>query len=247
LQNKLHFSRFEFKYILPDNLRKEVESELRFFLQLDPYVEQKPGKKYIVRSLYFDDPVFSCFSEKEDGMQHRYKFRHRTYTDDPLEECPSFLEIKGRHDALVFKHRIEVESQRVNGRILTDRCETQAILSGAKESDVLNKFRFDLMRKELGPVMLIDYRRRPYISKYDPEFRLTFDEKLYGTRTKQLFPNEWENKKALLLDRTVMEVKFRRQIPSWFHRIIQYFGLRRVSISKVNYGIKAFGLTPYFD
>ncbi len=247
MQNKLHFSRFEFKYILPNNLRREVESELLYFLQLDPYVEQKPGKKYIVRSLYFDDPVFSCFCEKEDGMQHRYKFRHRTYTNDPGEECPSFLEIKGRHDALVFKHRIEVESQRIEGRIQTDRCETQAILDGARESEVLNKFRFEHMRKSLRPVMLIDYYRRPYISKYDPEFRLTFDEQLYGTSTQHLYPKEWENPRALLPDKTVMEVKFRRQIPSWFHRIIQFFGLRRVSISKVNYGIKANALTTYFD
>ena len=30
-----------------------------------------------------------------------------------------------------------------------------------------------------------------------------------------------------------MEVKFRYHIPSWFHRIIQSYELRRVSISKI--------------
>ena len=102
---KLHFSRFEVKYVLSNRLRDEIESELQFFLTLDPYVKEQPGKKYFVRSLYFDDPSWSHYYEKTDGMLHREKYRLRTYTDDPKLRCATFLEMKGRHDALVFKHR----------------------------------------------------------------------------------------------------------------------------------------------
>ena len=34
-KTKLHFSRFEFKYVLPKDMRDEVESELQHFVELD--------------------------------------------------------------------------------------------------------------------------------------------------------------------------------------------------------------------
>jgi hypothetical protein len=48
--------------------------------------------------------------------------------------------------------------------------------------------------------------------------------------------------RALVPGYTVMEVKFRYHMPSWFHRIIQAFELRRVSISKICTGTQALGL-----
>ena len=41
---------------------------------------------------------------------------------------------------------------------------------------------------------------------------------------------------------TVMEVKFRRHIPSWFHRLIQAYELRRVSMSKICKAMEILGL-----
>ena len=102
---KLRFLRFEFKYILPYDLRVALESELGHFVQLDPYIPDNESKKYFVRSLYYDDEVYSSFNEKADGVMQRIKFRVRTYTDDPSPDVPQFLELKGRHNQLVFKRR----------------------------------------------------------------------------------------------------------------------------------------------
>ena len=92
----LHFSRYEFKYVLPKSKRDELERELQYFLTLDPYVAKKEDKKYFVRSLYFDDSAFTNYYEKTDGMLSRTKFRVRTYTKNPDEGCATFLEIKGK-------------------------------------------------------------------------------------------------------------------------------------------------------
>jgi len=110
-KTKLHFARFEFKYILPLELRDEVERELRFFLEFDPFVKAAPHHQYFVRSLYYDDPDFTCFHDKHDGLHTRWKFRVRTYTDNPGDGTPYFLEIKGRYNNLVFKHRAPVEAK----------------------------------------------------------------------------------------------------------------------------------------
>lgn len=244
MQTKLHFSRFEFKYVLPPALRDEIERELGHFCQLDPYVEGKPHKRYMVRSLYYDDPQFTAYYDKINGAMHREKFRVRTYTGDPQERCATFLEVKGRHNALVFKHRVEFSEGERSAFETGEKMKPEVVLGRGQPGKVVDEFRFQTLRRRLRPVMLIDYQRRPYVSKYDAEFRLTFDESLQGLHTQSLYPTGRENPKRLLGGRTVMEVKFRHHLPSWFHRIIQAYELKRVSISKVCTGIEAWKLTP---
>ena len=78
--SRLHFSRFEFKYLLNANRRAALESDLQHFLQYDPFVALRQNHRYPVRSLYFDDPSYSAFHDKIDGLHSRSKFRVRTYS-----------------------------------------------------------------------------------------------------------------------------------------------------------------------
>lgn len=244
---KLHFSRFEFKYVLREALREEIERELSYFLTLDPFVGRQSGQKYFVRSLYFDDASWTHYYEKTDGMLHRRKFRLRTYTGDPQQQCATFLEVKGRHDALVFKHRAPLGTLAFDDPQNTHLETTDLVLSRTEDSPVLENFRFDLARKHLCPVVRIDYHRRPYLSRFDPAFRLTFDDNLTAASTPHLFPKKWERSRGVLRGHTVLEVKFRHHVPSWFHRIIQSYNLRRVSVSKYCKGVEALGLTPNLE
>ena len=188
LAAKLHFSRFEFKYVLPKELRDEVESELSHFVALDPYVQKQEGHKYMVRSLYWDDQRLTAYNDKIDGIIHRSKFRLRTYTSDAQSSAQRFLEIKGRHDSLVFKHRIPVDigpdEASVGGPDLSE-----LILARTEDSEVRNRFLFSVLKRRIKPYAVVDYLRRPYISRFDPEFRLTFDEQLQGVESDQLFPS----------------------------------------------------------
>ncbi|MCZ6620140.1 MAG: polyphosphate polymerase domain-containing protein [Gammaproteobacteria bacterium] len=238
----LHFARFEFKYILPLEKRLAVEDELRYFLQFDPFVVNRSGNRYTVRSLYYDDPSYSAFHDKVDGLHSRYKFRIRTYASDPADEVPMFIEIKGRHNNLVFKNRAPVERDGIDWSHLRGSALSRVILERAATDPVVDQFRFDLVRKRLKPVALIDYQRRPYVSKYDPTFRLTFDEQLSARHTDRVFPGATISARKILAGYTVLEVKFRHHLPSWFHRIIQSYELQRVSISKICAGMEILGL-----
>jgi hypothetical protein len=229
---KLHFARFEFKYLLNPQLRKELESELKYFLEFDPYVEKQPHHQYFVRSLYFDDPSYSAFYDKVDGIHTRSKFRVRTYTKELGDGTPQFLEIKGRYNNLVLKHRVQLESDGLASNVRADALSSQ-LLRLVPPSTVGQKFEYELFRKQLRPVALVDYLRRPYISRFDPEFRLTFDNDISTTMSRALFPSPRERVRQILPGYTIMEVKFRRTIPAWFHRLIQAYELRRVSISKI--------------
>lgn len=240
VQPKLHFSRFEFKYVLSKDLRDQVESELGHFVELDPYVQGQPNQQYFVRSLYFDDPSFTCFRQKQDGHHTRSKFRIRTYARTIDDPAPWFLEIKGRYNNLVFKHRTPFVGDfdlRAHGDELC-----RVTIAHTEPGPVRNQFEFEVFKKQIGPVVLVDYDRRPYQSRFDPEFRLTFDSNLQTTVADTMFPERHRAMRTLLPGYTVMEVKFRYHVPSWFHRIIQAYELRRVSISKICTGTQALGL-----
>ena len=60
-----------------------------------------------------------------------------------------------------------------------------------------------------------------------------------STKEDALFPAGWENWKQSFAGFTILEIKFYRRIPIWFHRIIQAHDLRRVSFSKFCKGMEA--------
>jgi len=239
-KEKLHFSRYEFKYILRQDVRDSLEKELQYFLELDPFVARSTNQKYFVRSLYFDDPAYTAFYEKVDGLHSRYKFRLRTYTKSFEQLAPCFLEIKGRTNNLVVKRRVRAGNS--DEYMASGSDVTKIILDRAEDSPVSEKFHYHIARRRIRLVALIDYERRPYVSKYDPNFRLTFDEQLVATKTPNLFPVSSNRSRRLVAGYTVMEVKFSHHIPSWFHRVIQGYNLRRVSISKICTGLDVLGV-----
>jgi hypothetical protein len=73
-------------------------------------------------------------------------------------------------------------------------------------------------------------------------FRITFDSILLTTATGSLFPSSFQNWTEALAGHTILEVKFNRRIPAWFHRVLQAHNLRRFSISKFVRGMEATGL-----
>ena len=239
-----HFLRYEFKYILNDDLKDKVESELSHFMQLDPFVERFDNKKYLVRSLYFDDPIYTFYYEKTDGLLHRQKFRIRTYSTQYDEQVPIMLELKGRFNNFVYKHRTQIDANKDN---IHDAFGLSDAIKNKQDNKVAEQFTYDRFRKNIRPVMLIDYQRRAYQSKYDYEFRITFDGDLYGTHTTDLFPSDRVKQRKLIDGYTIMEVKFRKHVPPWFHRIMIKYQLTRVSISKYCTGMEATNLIENLD
>ena len=106
------FSRFEFKYIINKNISKIIQQEIKNFTINDFYNDKED--KYYVRSLYFDNNIFSNFNEKVDGIKNRHKFRIRTYSREKDELVPLYLEMKGRDNQRTFKNRTKIKYQDLN-------------------------------------------------------------------------------------------------------------------------------------
>jgi len=139
-----HFLRYEFKYLLDEKRKNLIEEELSHFIQLDPFVERFENKMYYVRSLYFDDPGYSFYYEKTDGLMHRQKFRIRTYVTDYDNSTPIMLELKGRYNNFVYKHRCIIEHTSE-----LDKNVFQLVDHGADANNpIVKQFTYDRFKKK---------------------------------------------------------------------------------------------------
>lgn len=225
------FSRFEFKYLIKNSLAREIEGESKHFMNIDNYAKLNSNNKYLVKSLYFDNLSHTNFYEKVDGVNFRKKFRLRTYSNALNKSTDVFLEIKGRNQDKVFKKRTKINS--VDTDYFTTKINTNYLLKKYQNNEIVTDFVFDVLRKRVKPMVLVDYQRKPFINKYGLYFRLTFDSELITSKTTYLFndknfinPIKWKP------DSTILEVKFERSLPAWFNRIVQSYSLEKRSISK---------------
>ena len=238
------FSRYEFKYLLDADLCTQIEKEISAFMRYDGYVHEELGNAYLVRSLYFDDAARTHYYEKIDGQLNRKKYRLRTYSQEMGPDVPIFLEQKGRYNQRVYKNRIPIAHDDLENFLdpfrLADNFSEQ-------DGDFVTGFLFESLRRRLAPVVLVDYIRRPYVSDYDMNFRVTFDSQLSAAATGSLFPGDGAVWQLCEPGRTIVEIKFNRRIPAWFHRIVQAYDLRRLSISKFCRGMEVNNLAERLE
>ena len=224
---KFHFQRFEFKYQMPRDLVDALVPEFLKYMDVDPYAAMQSDGAYKVSSLYFDSAGYDCYYQKLAGLRTRKKLRLRFYGDLKGPETPVFLEIKKKYDTVVVKDRIVMPYDQCYGLLREGRTgEPSGHQSQAGESDFL----WVLLRNGMTPQNMVVYRRRPFISKVDADFRVTIDSQL------RTYMASWLDEKHAELvvapDTAVLEVKFNNVLPFWFHQIIQRYGLAQQPFSK---------------
>jgi hypothetical protein len=227
------FHRYEFKFIVSSRAIVSIQKEIEHFMEYDGFTHKDLKNSYIVRSLYFDNSLASNYYEKIDGVRYRTKFRLRSYSFEHDSKTPIYLEKKGRHLNRVFKSRSNIS---YNDLDKTYKSERFSELHNIYSNDVFDDFIFQGYRKRLEPKVLVDYVRTPYVSDYDSNFRITIDSSIRVQKSQTLFPDVYNPIEALP-GHVIVEVKFHRRIPAWFHRIIQTYNLDRVSVSKFVLGM----------
>ena len=227
--------RYEFKYFLSKDFANEIINHANKFMILDKFADTGLEKKYLVRSIYFEDDFNSNFEEKINGYRIRKKFRLRFYNED-LDKGPIFLETKGRNLERTYKIRAKLNRSDLD--IIKQGKSLSNLLLKYPKSIPVKDFVFESCKKNLKPKILIDYERQPFINKHGLYFRLTFDQNLSCKKLNNNFKNILlNNSLKCKAGFTILEVKFERSIPAWFHRVVQSFSLNRKSISKFVIGV----------
>ena len=226
--------RYEYKYLVPMENYTALRSALLPFLQMDRFAAQQSNGMYTVRSIYFDTPGFEMYHTKIEGIAHRMKVRMRSYNLEH-EGSPVFMEIKRKYEGPILKNRADAPYEVVcqlfkSGTIFEDH------VPQIKNPDNARRFFYQILSRNLRPVINVIYEREPYLGKnnnLENDFRLTFDlhlrsvgypsvDQLYDeTGATHAFPGFF-----------ILEVKFNQFCPDWIKPILEDFQMRKEPASK---------------
>ena len=216
--------RHEYKYYIPYADYMAIRSRVSAVLLPDEYMPSPEG--YHVRSLYFDDPMYSARFEKVSGYKNRSKTRLRIYNKS-LETVK--LEKKVKIFKYVGKRTAKITIDELNGIINDD---TRILLRSTHP--VVHEFYAEQKLKRLRPVIIVDYTREAY--RYKPgNVRITFDKDLKaasGNFDTSLSDENLIVKHVYPPGLIAMEVKFDEFLPTTVKNLIHLYKARRVAISK---------------
>lgn len=234
-------SRYEYKYLVSNEIIDKIRNEVTQFMELDNFAKQHSNGQYTVRSIYYDSPQFECYKEKQDGVKIRNKYRIRGY-DTPSGKSITFLEIKHKDTNCISKSRAPLYYVNVAKSLYTRRVDDYVLTFSGKdiEKKDARKFLYYYYLKKLHPAILIIYDREAFMGKFDKSFRLTFDKNLRSSiypSLNQLYSDE--NVKVLMKNHFILEVKFYGTLPNWIKMLVSKYNLDRRALSKYTMSLES--------
>lgn len=216
---EIHY-RHEWKHELNYLDLLTIRQRLRAVMEPDPHAV---GGKYLIRSLYFDNPDDKALREKVDGVNMREKFRIRYYNGDP---SVIHLEKKGKRNGLGTKYSASLTRE-----------EAQAIVDGELDwmmdsgRPLVQELYCKMRYQRLRPKTIVDYTREPFI--YRPgNVRVTFD---YNIRT-GMSCTDFLNPDCITVPAgdspILLEVKWDEYLPEIIRAAVQTPGRRESAFSK---------------
>lgn len=234
-------SRYEYKYLIPNELLSKIRIEVLRFMELDSFAGKQEGGQYTVRSIYYDTPQFTCYREKLEGLQHRNKYRIRGY-DRKNRKSIAFLEIKRKHTSCISKNRAPLYYANIKKSLYNNNLN-KYVISFSGNGDELKdgeKFLFHYRKKNLRPAVLVVYEREAFWGRFDKSLRITFDKNLRSS----IFPNlnELYNEdklKKIMNKNFILEIKFYGTLPQWIQTFLSKYELKRKALSKYSMSLEA--------
>lgn len=259
----LHFRRLEMKYVIPERRVPQLIALIRPHVALDPFLARLGKPSYPVTSLYFDSFDLESLFAKEAGWLSRRRIRLRTYADAFESGATAFFEIKRRHDFLVSKDRLPLMLP-TDDRSWIRPVVLRHLLKLSREHDPAAREEAIVLDAwhNLQPTAVVSYDREAYVSRIDPELRITVDRALRGIwNPRTLKPraplrqcgihptlprlmaygshNSAGPSPLRANEWVVVELKFASAIPRWLHQTIMTMNLERLAYSKYAFVVRA--------
>ena len=211
--------RHEYKFLISPNAARLLKRRLPHIMGRDPHAG--PTGQYTIRSLYFDDPHFTAYRDKVDGVDNRTKYRIRCYNGD-TSQCR--LERKEKKGHLTRKTGQSITPQ--TAQALQNRHFT-AQLTGLSQ-----ELQTQCLSAGLKPMVLVDYDRTPFVCAAG-NTRITLDENL---RTRpycaDLFDEHVSMIPVLDENQVILEVKFDDYLPGYLRDALADIPKIPMAISK---------------
>ena len=228
--------RFELKYTIPLSMVESISRFIEPYCSMDKYSEIAQDGFYTINSLYWDTPQYFFLRQRLEGAEKRFNMRIRSYGKG---EGPFFLEIKQRLGDIVRKHRARVDADGIN-RLHTLGSPENSEERGEPDPKA-DLFHHTILRYNAQPAVLVQYRRKAYISDVDDYARVTFDTDLRYMHPNGYFPAPIEEAMKPSDCQTcfdaqccvILELKcYTAYVPLWMVDCVRAFQLKRRGFSK---------------
>ncbi len=213
--------RHEIKVVLTYPQYVELRARIAGIMTPDPHMPGPEG--YRIQSIYFDTIKKDAYYEKDSGVQHRNKYRIRSYNGDD-----SFLVLENKEK---IDDRISKSSARIT------RADHDAILAGdftplLAYDDPLCREVYGLHQTSgLKPAVIIEYQRQAYVHPLSM-VRVTFDSLISaGINTVDMFDPKLVTRPLFPQREVVLEVKYGEYYPMYLKQILQNNGIK-LAVSK---------------
>lgn len=218
---------YEVKFLLDEILTEEVLKRARAIMPVDPNVDPSLDDRYQVNSVYFDNDQLGVFT-RQAGFR-RSKFRVRRYGDAPQV----FLERKSKSRGVVRKRRTIVP-------YLEFFRALEPLPDAAWQGYWFHR---RIVRRALKPTCHVAYERTARVDKApEGSYRLTVDRHLRCQVANRSDFTLLESGNPMLGGKSILELKFRQVLPSFFHSLIRELNLLPVSVSKYRQAVITCGL-----
>lgn len=220
------FERFEIKYCLDVQQYEELRERLIPFLTEDAY-----GITDIC-SCYYDTPDYRLIRNSMEGAAYKEKLRLRSYGVPEDRRSCVFLELKKKHQNVVYKRR----------EILTYE-EADAYLNAQKrpdwDSQILREIDWVLhYYAPLIPAMYLSYKRLAMVEKQEEtvdrrtDLRVTFDWDIRWRAEDIELQKGIYGRELLRPEQRIMEIKTSGAMPLWLVELLDKMKLYPLSYSK---------------
>ena len=244
--------RYESKYTIPFHMVDEISRFIEPYCTLDAYSEKSPDLYYTINSLYFDTPDYLFLRLRLQKAGNRFNMRVRTYGESPV--LPWFFEVKHKRGDVMRKYRAKVHSERLDHLLNTPELLHHHVKNEKEEKSRMLFYRLH-HTYNAEPKVLIQYKRKAYISDVEEYARVTFDIGLRSMKQTGYDPlpceEEMQHSDAQTLfdygTGVILELKcYTSYVPLWMIDCIRTFQLQRRGFSKYMMGIRQ-NLTHYTE
>ena len=214
--------RHEYKYMI--DARQEGILMLKSRSLMQPDVHAGTDGRYMVRSLYLDDPENSCAWENAAGTDPRSKFRIRYYSGN------------------LSVMKLEKKSK-VRGMCLKESCpltpeECERMLRGefvtamAGDSAIKKRMLTEINVRGLTPKTIVTYERVPMVYG-GGNVRITFDRRITSSANLQHFLTaEYTERPVLPPGQSILEIKWDEIMPGFIKDNLKMEDLQWIAFSK---------------
>lgn len=241
-QDRMQQSRFELKYLIPEEVASKLRDFVRCYLRMDEYGVGRPNYAYPVHSLYLDNDKLEIYWRTVNGDKNRFKLRLRYYSDSP--DMPVFFEIKRRMKDIILKQRGGVRREAVAKLLNGFLPAPEDMISNDGRSLVaVQRFLHLMLQLNAKPRSHIFYQREAYVSD-DEEVRVTFDRDVFSEpclepSAKVRLDNPVHSYAGLV----ILELKFTNRFPNWFRELVRVANAMQCGAAKYVTGVSLMGHT----